>query len=784
MKEKAKIFFKIVIVFLLIVGSFFIGKQFNSKQTAADPYKSSLDIAVVNQDLGVEYKGNSVNYAVDFINSIGDGFVLTNREAGKEGKDSGKYGAVVIIPGNFSKNITTINDVTPAKVEIYYELNKNLSKEDRLIIEGKIANLEKNLNNKLSYMYVSSVFDEVHKAQDYVEDILKNDEDDLQAINAINNVDLLNAINLTTLEDNGIEIADLDLSENFSENENIVGEIEEKYEDLISNRENKLDDIRDELVKATGSDDKGIKSYRSKIENMTDEQLEEFQENRHTYNYDNLVSNYETNVDEFRNYLQVFSKEEGTIDQILDVYEKQILDSININGNRSLQMYNDNLQNFKESSSKNLDAINNNALNYLNKLEENLRYGNGQSPKLDSLNEEYLLYSQIVKEFRKTYPSEYQNVCYRVQNKVNVDYSKILKNPLLEKSSDNVFNSGKELDLYMDKLAENNADYELERSFQYKGVNANDSERSANMQIINDCKNDLNGVGNSLQESINFIDTFNDSSEYKYMNDLFGDINLPFSQKIKLDEALTYKIKEQILDGNENQLFDTIRKNNELMVDDVKEKVETEVENVIDYDGPIDINLILKTFDENYLSKFDGVIKKIDDLENDPFKFSNNAEIQMLWNNYRKCNETLNSLTNEKMDNYKKMVDEKFEKADLHVTEMKDNLENGIEAANNQISESIDTAKTTKQDNYYKNYNNLSNLSQVLSNTRLGTVENSDIYNFIVDPLTTIRSENIAAKINASEMDQKNYELNIIKILIVIGIAAPIIGCIYNKKLS
>ncbi len=306
MKEKAKIFFKIVIVFLLIVGSFFMGKQFNSKQTAADPYKSSLDIAVVNQDLGVEYKGNSVNYAVDFINSIGDGFVLTNREAGKEGKDSGKYGAVVIIPGNFSKNITTINDVTPAKVEIYYELNKNLSKEDRLIIEGKIANLEKNLNNKLSYMYVSSVFDEVHKAQDYVEDILKNDEDDLQAINAINNVDLLNAINLTTLEDNGIEIEDLDLSENFSENENIVGKIEEKYEDLISNRENKLDDIRDELVKATGSDDKGIKSYRSKIENMTDEQLKEFQENRHTYNYDNLVSNYETNVDEFRNYLQVF----------------------------------------------------------------------------------------------------------------------------------------------------------------------------------------------------------------------------------------------------------------------------------------------------------------------------------------------------------------------------------------------------------------------------------------------------------------------------------------------
>ena len=101
---------------------------------------------MVNQDFGVEYKGNSVNYADDFINSIGDGFVLTNREAGKEGKDSGKYGAVVIIPGNFSKNITTINDVTPAKVEIYYELNKNLSKEDRLIIEGKIANLEKNLS--------------------------------------------------------------------------------------------------------------------------------------------------------------------------------------------------------------------------------------------------------------------------------------------------------------------------------------------------------------------------------------------------------------------------------------------------------------------------------------------------------------------------------------------------------------------------------------------------------------------------------------------------------------
>lgn len=769
MKEKLKPFLMIFsIIIFASAASFFVGRQFEVRkalleQKAAIKNNEATEIAVVNQDLGTNYKDKNVNYASEFVKSLDEDFVLTNRDAGKNGLKDGKYAAMVIIPGNFSQNVTTINDVTPSKVEIYYETNNELSKENKLIASAKISDLQNKLNNKLSYIYVSAVFDELHKGQDYVSDALKNDNTDLDAINSINDADILESINLTQLEDEDIDIKDLDLNKNFEDNKNIIKDIDQKYRDRLIAKEKSFSEIGDELVKLTGNDTTGIQSFRSKIENMTPKQLKEALAKKHNYNYVGLVDNYDVNVKDINKYIERLTKKGGEIDNLFSTYNQDILDDIDKKGKSAINQSNEAFTKSKENIDSTMDTMGNTSMGELNILKSNIVNGYINDPKLKSLNEEYLLYGEIVRKLKETNPGEFDSLYKNVVDENKADYSKILKDPTAGFTPENTFINSNELKQYMTNIPEDKKDtYILDRNALYKGTDVNDSTLSANIKIINDITDQLNGAQNKLKEASNLTNSVINNADYNYMNDLFSkDAKTTLGERLKLKENLIKEIKENLGGNSQKSLVSTMQSNNKKSVDNVKGRVENVVEATIANDGPIDINGLLKIFDENYMSRFNNLIKKVDDLEKTPQTVEEDKKISDLWNKYDKSNETLNDSVTKQIGNYREVVDNSRDKANKQITTMEDDLQKGIQASQDKLSSALKNAKDSKESTTESNKENLGSLSTVLLNSRVGTVENTDMYNFIINPVSATKTENLLSKAPEQKVTNDYNNINI-----------------------
>lgn len=791
MKIKLKSFLMIVsIVILVSVSSFFMGRQVEVKNALYGKQlknEESTQVAVVNQDVGIDYKEKNVNYALDLVKSFDSDFILTNRESGKKGIEDGKYGAMVIIPGNFSQNITTINDVTPSKVQIYYETNDKLSEENKLVVSAKVSNLEKKLNNKLSYMYITSIFDEVHHAQDYASDILKNDTADLDAINSINDADILQSINLTVLEDENIDLTDLDLNKNFEENKNIIEEIDKKYRQRLLAKEESFDGIKDELLKVTGNSSTGIKSFRSEIENMTPEQLKVALTKKHNYNYDDLSSNYDVNIDNVNKYIEDLTKEGGGIDNLVATYNQDILSEVDKKGKSAIKQSNENLSAVKETTDSNIDIIQNNSIGRLNGLKSNIISGNANDPKLQSLNEEYLLYGEMVRALNKSNPGVFENVYKSVADGNKVDYSKILKDPTAGLAPNNTFINSNDLKAYITNVpVEQTETSVLARSSKYKGIDVNDVTLNVNTKLIDNIIYDLNGVQSKLKQTSISTDSVMNNSDYKYINNLFSeDIEASLDEKLKLKESLIKEIKGNLGGDNKQSLVDNIKSNNLENVGSIKQKVENEVEKVVSGDGPIDVNGLLKIFDENYMSRFDNLIKQINELDKTEKTVDKDKEITELWNKFDHSNNDLTKSITKQVDDNDKIVEKARIDADKHVTTMQDDLDKGIQASNGKITSGLENVKETKTNTTNSNQEKLGSLSQVLSNSRVGTVENTEVYNFMINPVTAIQSKDIAGNITKPQQDNNYKNTTIIAMISTIFLSIiAIIILRYNKKVK
>lgn len=773
------------VIILTSVSSFLLGKQVEEKKTLLGKQvqnEESTQIAVVNQDIGTNYKDKSVNYASDLIKSLDNDFVLTNRDAGKSGLEDGKYGAMVIIPGNFSQNITTINEVTPSKVEVYYETNDKLSEENKLKVTAKVSSFEKKLNSKLSYMYLSSVFNELHQGQDYVSDILKNDNTDLDAINSINDADILETINLTQLEGQNIDIKDLDLNKNFEENKKIINEIDEKYRDRLLEQEEQFNGVKNELLKVTGNSSVGIKSFRSKIQNMTPEELRRALSKRHNYNYGVLSRNNDVNVGEVNEFIEDFTKKDGYIDDLVNKYNQNVLSQVDEKGKNAIGKANENLDKVKETTDFSKDTLENSTIKQLKSLRSNIVLGN--DPKLQSLNEEYLLYGEMIKELRKSNPGEFDRVYNNVVAENKINYSNILKDPAAEKSPGNTFANGNDLKTYITNIpVEQKDSFVLDRSSKYKNAIVNALSLNGNMKTIDDVIGQVNSVNDKLKECSTSTNNLQKDSDYKYISNLFTeDTKKTLDEKLKLNESLVDGIKDDLTGKNKKSLISTMQTNNTKNVESVKDKVEAVVEKTVADDGPIDVNQVLKIFDENYVSRFDDLIKKVENLTKTPKRLSKDKEISELWDKYNKANEDLNKAVTKQLDDYGKAVETSHDEAEKHVTTMQEDLNKGIQTSQSKLSGALQDAKETKESTANSNKEKLNSLAHVLSNSRVGTVENTDMYNFMINPVSTIKTENLLGKVS-EPAKTSNYDKDIeIFIFIILSISTIAIGLSVRKR--
>ncbi|MTT30717.1 DUF3533 domain-containing protein [Terrilactibacillus sp. BCM23-1] len=122
-------------VLVLVLGLIFLPSAYAWINIKAlwDPYShtSGIKVAVINEDQGAKIQGKTIHVGDEVINKLKHnrklGWEFVDRETGEEGLKEGSYYASILIPKNFSTDISSILKNHPHKPELKFAVNEKIN---------------------------------------------------------------------------------------------------------------------------------------------------------------------------------------------------------------------------------------------------------------------------------------------------------------------------------------------------------------------------------------------------------------------------------------------------------------------------------------------------------------------------------------------------------------------------------------------------------------------------------------------------------------------------------
>lgn len=154
---------KAILIILVVISSLllglFIGRQ-GEKNNNVLEYKTK--IAIVNNDQGISQEDQSFGYAKELLKPFtkDSAYEFTTIDSAKSGLQNNKYSGYLIVPENFSKNITSLS-TTKTKATLLYSLNNQQPSvlENSII---KINDVINTLDQNVASNYVSNILNNVN----------------------------------------------------------------------------------------------------------------------------------------------------------------------------------------------------------------------------------------------------------------------------------------------------------------------------------------------------------------------------------------------------------------------------------------------------------------------------------------------------------------------------------------------------------------------------------------------------------------------------------------------
>ncbi|WP_406842782.1 type VII secretion protein EsaA [Bacillus velezensis] len=184
-KSLIKLIAAVVIILLLPVLFFrFIGD---------DPGKQKINatrqIAVVNEDMGLQTDENeeeeSVHFGKEVAAALGGrpdySWTVVNRSAAENGLAAKKYDAVVYIPSDFSKDILSYDKECPQKATLTFNIQSNLNAVNKEKVQRELEDAQKSMNKKMSALYWNFVSQKVNNVRGDFDKIV-NKESEFQNV--------------------------------------------------------------------------------------------------------------------------------------------------------------------------------------------------------------------------------------------------------------------------------------------------------------------------------------------------------------------------------------------------------------------------------------------------------------------------------------------------------------------------------------------------------------------------------------------------------------------------
>lgn len=132
----------------------------------------TLDVALVNEDRGVEAGGEQVNLGRAYVKQIESDtsaeWRVVSRGVAESGLARGSYQVLVVIPGDFSEKLLDLETDDPDPIGITYQVNGSGNARVEALADTRGREVVSQLNGQLVDMYVASILGNLHQAQDNV----------------------------------------------------------------------------------------------------------------------------------------------------------------------------------------------------------------------------------------------------------------------------------------------------------------------------------------------------------------------------------------------------------------------------------------------------------------------------------------------------------------------------------------------------------------------------------------------------------------------------------------
>lgn len=833
---------KIISFFLILIAILSIiflclkfSKKIENNIVKSNTIKVSSNIAIVNQDTGVEKGDKYINYSEKIIENLDSKYIVTSREIAKKGLKEGEFSALIVFPGKFSDNVISINNENPEKAQFYYELSPILDNIEKAETEERITKLEREINDKISYIYVANILNEFHDSQDKVIDVLGNEDEEVKKILSINDNDLVKSINIRDFEKEKIDITTLNLDDDFDKNEKVMEDMDSNYKKFLSEGNDVLNKIKstanDLIIKDNGllsflgnianinvlpvyfngiQYKDVIENFKDKFENLfttTTDDIKKYQdkqfEDLNKNNEKNLTNNNDAltkQVNQISNDIKKIGvdanqKLEGTYKQLED-YIKDIKPNIKetkiIPPQLSINSYNSMFTSISDNVTKVFDEIpnNNNLNNKLNALKTQNKINalisetaitlllNGEPTTQESL----INLSKSKIEQTLTAEEIQSLINYLVENKIgnikdldgylnyifnknpniqlrnekadSIDFR--LKQFELTKSFDefNISNGSLKLGHYKNLILK-----DIQSVFTYFYNNEKEAtdfynERYENIkksyeEQIKSIKDNLIGTGlenNEYKGKINEIKKLNEDLISNIINQLTSEDNENKGFMTKIKDSANY-IFSELIDSSNKSIIEASKDLNEDI--DKKENIlkgenityMSDIRDVIKRTEAGTKEGLKKSFMEKHepLAKLDGEIEQYNPID---YITRNQSVFNNLISDYNQNNSDISKKIAEQDQKNIKFTENAYEKADKHVEQLKEDVLKTKEESEKLITNGLKDAKDVAITNTKKNKSLMESFSSKLPYTRIGSLSNLKIYDFIATPLEAINTTN------------------------------------------
>ncbi|TDL80753.1 YhgE/Pip domain-containing protein [Peribacillus frigoritolerans] len=137
-----------------------------------DPYEQldQLPVAVVNEDTGADYEGTELKIGSDLVDNLRDNpkfkWDFVSKDEAVRGLENEQYYMMIEIPGDFSKNATTLMDKNPQSLELKYVPNEGFNFLSGQIGGTAVAQIKEEVSNTITKTYAESIFENIDKLAD------------------------------------------------------------------------------------------------------------------------------------------------------------------------------------------------------------------------------------------------------------------------------------------------------------------------------------------------------------------------------------------------------------------------------------------------------------------------------------------------------------------------------------------------------------------------------------------------------------------------------------------